>query len=263
MRLFKRQPETEELEGPFFRTVETDYYIDYYYFGSVRYDLDSLVSVKPKRRDPNSYVVATRHEGESFATGGVWRKQKVKIEGVWLEKKAQIVVLRGKPIRKHPRDDRLELFQRVVVEQFLPIHRAFGDNGEVVVRFLDELDRRAERNTPQSEKISSDAWQLNEALIQGCDRDPNRRGLISGALDAVYAIAKIQGMRAACDAADAEAEQTAMYMADPSVSSRTAGICASRAALALVVQKHLAPQLFAELTEPFREAIDATMFGLQ
>jgi hypothetical protein len=289
MRLFKKAaPEVEALEGPFFKTV-TSTNGDFRLPG-VRYELNSVVSVKANRRDPDSYIWATRHEGDSIAAGG-WT------EGV------QLVALRGKPIGKHPRDDRLELFQRVIIEQFLPIHNAFGDNGAVLLRFLDELGRRGQPGTPRSERISASAWEANWKLIQDHDRNPNQNELSRGAWNAAYAIAKTHGMTEACDAASEIAKQMAMQIAHLSdmldkrdaattgspeweeaqgyIRSRVtdfevfpevfraeplniaAGLCAERAALALVVQKHLALPLFAALTEPFRVAIDATMFGFQ
>lgn len=288
MRFFKRaEPEVEELEGPFFKTV-TSTNGDFRLPG-VRYDLNSVVSVTANRRDPNSYICATRHEGDSIATGA------------WTEG-TQLVALRGKPIAKHPQDDRLELFRRVVVEQFLPVHRVFGDNGSVVLRFLDELGRRGEPSTQRNERISASAWESAWTRIQEHDRDPNHNELARGAWNATYAIAKKLGMAEACDAASEIAKQMAMQIAHLSdmldkrdeaepgssewqeaegyVRARVtgfeafpgvyrseakniaAGLCAERAALALVVQKHLAPELFAALTETFRTSIDATMFGI-
>jgi hypothetical protein len=288
MRFFKKAaPDVQELEGPFFKTVTSSN--GDFQLRDVRYDLDTIVSVKPKRRDPDSYIMATRHEGDSIAAGA-WT------EGV------KLVALRGKPVGKHPRDDRLELFQRVVVEQFLPVHMVFGDNGTAVLQFVDELGRRGEPGTPQSERISASAWDANWKWIQEHDRNPNRNELSRGAWNAAYAIAKVHGMAEACDAASEIAKQMAMQIAHLSevldkrdaappgspewqeaqsyISARVtgfeafpgvyrsepkniaAGLCTERATVALVMQKHLAPGLFAALTEPFRVAIDSSMFGL-
>jgi hypothetical protein len=194
----KAEPAIEELEGPFFKTVASTN--EDFRLPGVRHSLNSVVTVKANRRDPESYIWATRHEGDSIAAGA-WA------EGV------QLVTLRGKPIRRHPQDDRLELFQMLVVRHFLPIHKAFGDNGAIVLRFLDELGHRGEPTSPPNERITAIAWADNWAWIQKHDRDPNQNELCRGAWNAAYAIAKTRGMTEACDAASEIAKQMAMQIA--------------------------------------------------
>jgi hypothetical protein len=113
----------------------------------------------------------------------------------------------------------------------------FGDNGEAVLCFLEEPDRRPDRDAPRGQRISSRSWKKNSALVEAIRGDRNRLALIRGARAAAYEIAQTQGIQAACDTS-AVVKDAAKFGAG-SQSMDEAGSSAERAAQALALQKHL------------------------
>ena len=244
------------------------------------------MTVKPRRNVPTSYIVAARAPGESIDTGG-WAND------------SRVLVLRGNPTRDLLNVDRFLLFERVFVERDAPRSVALGPNGCGVELFLSELARRG---GVDSVDLPPRAWVECHTFLQRQQHDPNADALSRAAWDAAYVLAKGVGAIASCNAASDIAKDMAMRAAhisepadardsaspgsaewqdaDLTITIRVVGfemdspiyrgeginvgaaLTAERAALAVVMQRQLAPELFAALTEPMRRFVDASLFGV-
>jgi len=278
-----RAPDTEYMDGPFWKTVRADG--SDFVLSQLRFEPSSLVTVTPRRKDFRSYIIAARAPGDAIDSGG------------W-ERGARLLALRGRPAREFPGDDRLSLFEKVFVQSEEPSWRAYGPNGIAVERFLSELLRRGQVDAV--DRIRSKAWLDCMGFLDEQQHDANANAVSRAAWDAAFALASKCGTTAACNAATEIAKETAMKAAhlsepadaraaafqdseawktaDETITVRmvgfqwsplyrgekinvAAGLTAERAVLAIVMQTQLAPDLFEALTAPMRSFVDPELFG--